>query len=74
MPADAEPVGFESFLVRIWHEPVSRAWRGTVIHMPSRESCDFANLEQALAFILGYVPIRPAGPPPGAVGSQVDET
>ena len=64
MPGEAAPPEFESFLVRIWHEPASRAWRGKLIHVPSHESCDFVNLEQALAFILGYVPIQPAGPRP----------
>ena len=64
MPGEAAPPEFESFLVRIWHEPASRSWRGQLIHVPSRESCDFVNLEQALAFILRYVPILPAGPRP----------
>src|SRR5260221_460198 len=68
MPGEAAPPEFESFLVRIWHEPASRAWRGTLIHVPSHAPRDGVNLDQPLAAILRYVPILPAAPraPDGA--------
>lgn len=59
MPDQYLPPRFESFLIRFWHEPASRTWRGRVIHMPSRTSHDFVTLEQALAFIHRFVPILP---------------
>ncbi|HTP08607.1 MAG TPA: hypothetical protein VMP08_10175 [Anaerolineae bacterium] len=62
MPDEYTPPKFESFLVRFWHEPESQIWHGKVIHIPSRTSCDFVTLEQAIAFIRRFVPILPAAP------------
>ena len=56
MPDEYTPPQFESFLVRFWHEPMSQSWHGKVIHVPSRTSCDFVRLEQAVAFIRQFVP------------------
>jgi len=62
MPDEPLPPEFESFVVRFWHEPVSRSWRGRVIHVSSRSTCDFVTLEQALAFVRQFVPVLPAAP------------
>jgi len=60
MPDEPSPPEFESFVVRFWHEPASRTWRGRVIHVSSRSTCDFVTLEQALAFVRQFVPVLPA--------------
>ena len=60
MPDEPPPLEFESFVVRFWHEPASRTWRGRVIHVSSRLTCDFVTIEQALAFVRQFVPVLPA--------------
>jgi hypothetical protein len=60
MPDEYTLPEFETFVVRFWHEPASQTWRGKVIHVPSRTSCDSVTLEQAVAFIHRFVPVLPA--------------
>jgi hypothetical protein len=62
MPDEYTPPQFESFLIRFWHEPASQTWRGKVIHVPTRTSCDFVMLEQAVTFMRQFVPGLPAAP------------
>ena len=60
MPAEPLPLEFTSFVVRIWHEPASHAWRGKVVHVASQASCDFVTVEQAWAFMRQFVSVLPA--------------
>lgn len=47
---------WDTFLVRIWHETPGRAWRGEIMHLPTRTAVHFATPEQAVAFMQRFVP------------------
>lgn len=46
-----ERLRWETFLVRLWREKANRAWRGQIVHLPSRESAYFVTLAQVETFI-----------------------
>ena len=47
---------WETFVVRVWREPASGAWRGEIVHMPDRAAIHFASFAQAEEFVRRYVP------------------
>jgi hypothetical protein len=57
------PLHMETFVVRLWREAGSTAWRGEIIHLPDRAARRFVALSQAEAFIAAYAPGIPAEPP-----------
>jgi hypothetical protein len=50
------PPTWEIFIVRLQQENQGGAWRGQIVHLPDRQSCSFATLAQAEAFIAHFVP------------------
>lgn len=64
-------VQWETFVVRVWREPSSGAWRGEIVHVPDRTSIHFASFAQAEEFIQRYVAGRETGPP-GGQGEAAD--
>lgn len=57
------PLQRETFVVRLWREAGSTAWRGEIIHLPDRAARRFVTLAQAEAFIAAYAPGIGAEPP-----------
>lgn len=57
------PLQLETFVVRLWREAGSAAWRGEIIHLPDRTARRFVALAQAEAFIAAYAPGIAAEPP-----------
>ena len=49
-------VEWETFVVRVWREPASGAWRGEIVHVPDRAAVHFASFAQAEEFVRRYVP------------------
>jgi hypothetical protein len=47
---------WETFVVRVWREPTSGAWRGEIVHVPDRAAIHFASFAQAEEFVRRYVP------------------
>ena len=58
-----QTVLWETFVVRVWHEPSNGAWRGEIIHLPDRTSIHFASFAQAEEFMRRYVSRTETGPP-----------
>jgi hypothetical protein len=54
--SDYQPIIWEIFIVRLRRETAGSAWRGQIVHLPDRQSCSFATLAQAEAFIARFVP------------------
>jgi len=50
------PLTWETFVVRVWREAGSGAWRGEIVHVPDRASIHFASFAQAEEFVRRYVP------------------
>ena len=48
---DFQPLLSETFVIRLWREALSGAWRGQIVHVSDRETAHFVTLDQALAFI-----------------------
>ncbi len=48
-------LGWDTFLVRIWHETTSHAWRGQIMHLPTHTTVYFNTFEQLQSFIASYV-------------------
>ena len=69
----------ETFVVRLWREATSPAWRGQIVHLPDQESVAFTTLVEVESFIHRFVPeIRagqphPSGTPGVGMDSQVYE-
>lgn len=49
-------VEWETFVVRVWREAGSGAWRGEIVHVPDRAAIHFASFAQAEEFMRRYVP------------------
>ena len=49
-------VEWETFVVRVWREAASGAWRGEIVHVPDRAAIHFASFAQAEEFMRRYVP------------------
>jgi hypothetical protein len=49
-------VEWETFVVRVWREAASGAWRGEIVHVPDRAAIHFASFAQAEEFVRRYVP------------------
>jgi hypothetical protein len=49
-------VEWETFVVRVWREASSGAWRGEIVHVPDRAAMHFASFAQAEEFVRRYVP------------------
>ncbi|HSD84120.1 MAG TPA: hypothetical protein VLG46_09690 [Anaerolineae bacterium] len=64
-------VQWETFVVRVWHEPANGAWRGEIVHVPDRTSIHFASFAQAEEFMRHYVGGTETGPP-GGPGEPAD--
>ncbi len=70
-----QAVLWETFVVRVWHEPSNGAWRGEIIHLPDRASIHFASFAQAEEFMQRYVSGTETGPPSAAIDvSESTET
>jgi hypothetical protein len=50
------PLTWETFVVRVWREASSGAWRGEIVHVPDRAAIHFASFAQAEEFMRRYVP------------------
>ncbi len=50
------PLTWETFVVRVWREAGSGAWRGEIVHVPDRAAIHFASFAQAEEFVRRYVP------------------
>ena len=48
-------VEWETFVVRVWREAGSGAWRGEIVHVPDRAAIHFASFAQAEEFVRRYV-------------------
>jgi hypothetical protein len=60
-------VQWETFVVRVWHEPSSGVWRGEIVHIPDRVAVHFASFAQAEEFVRRYMPNTETGPPHDAI-------
>jgi len=49
-------VEWETFVVRVWREASSGAWRGEIVHVSDRAAIHFASFAQAEEFVRRYVP------------------
>jgi hypothetical protein len=56
-------VEWETFVVRVWREPASGAWRGEIVHLPDRTAIHFASFAQVEEFMRRYVLNSETGPP-----------
>lgn len=65
------PLQFESFIVRFWQERDSQIWHGKVIHLRSRETCEFATLAQAETFFCRFGLTLSADEPDASLEIQV---
>jgi hypothetical protein len=63
MPESFAPLIWETFVVRVWRESSSGAWRGEVVHLPDRAAVHFAAFAQAEEFMQRYVAHLEADPP-----------
>ena len=54
--SDYQPIIWEIFIVRLQREAAGGTWHGQIVHLPDRQSCPFATLAQAEAFIARFVP------------------
>lgn len=50
-----QPVAHETFVLRIWREASSGAWRGEIVRVADRASAPFASFDQAEAFMRRYL-------------------
>jgi hypothetical protein len=50
------PVHWEIFVMRLWREATSPAWRGQIEHLPDHQTQHFATLDQAMEFIARFAP------------------
>jgi hypothetical protein len=55
MPAQS-PIILETFVLRLWWEDSSHAWRGEITHLPGREARHFIAFTQAQDFIESFAP------------------
>ena len=63
MTDSSHTVQWETFVVRVWREPSSGTWRGSIVHLPDRAAIHVASFEQAEEFMRRYVPEAETGPP-----------
>jgi hypothetical protein len=63
-------VEWETFVVRVWREPASGAWRGEIVHIPDRAAIHFASFAQAEEFMRRYVPNAETGPPHDTIATN----
>jgi hypothetical protein len=63
-------VHWNTFVVRVWHEPSNGVWRGEIVHLPDRASIHFASFAQAEEFMRRYVTGLETGPPAAIDASE----
>ena len=65
-----DSIMWDTFVVRVWHEPSNGVWRGEIVHLPDRASIHFASFTQAEEFMRRYLPGAETGPPPDEIGTS----
>jgi len=70
MTDSSQRVQWETFVVRVWHEPSNGVWRGEIVHLPDRAAIHFASFMQAEEFMRRYMSAAETGPPPDEIGTS----
>jgi len=65
-----DSIMWDTFVVRVWHEPSNGVWRGEIVHLPDRAAIHFASFAQAEEFMRRYLPGAETGLPPDAIGTS----